>query len=231
MAQMNHETLVSQDENYPYQLSIITDTSDILNKEMKWYQNTIFSENQNDIAQTVNLLNQTYLNSSENFSLLAKSVFGDTILHENGFSTWFHFIARLYNLVMNFISAQLMNDNLYAFSFDPKYLNMTIQELKDQKVRMKYLQVGSMSKCVPQDWFLGYDQFAIYTWLNLGGHQIDEAGHLKTFIRPARSKFNFVNNLDKIAVDYSQDFRESYAADPSGITWYSFCSYVFTRIR
>jgi hypothetical protein len=64
-----------------------------------------------------------------------------------------------------------MNDNLYAYTYDPKYLNMTIEELKDQKIRMKYLQVGSMSKCVPQDWFLGYDQFAIYTWLNLGGHQ------------------------------------------------------------
>ena len=68
MAQMNHETLVSQDENSPYQLSIIQDSSDILNKEMKWYQNSIFSENQDDIAQTVSLLNSTYLNSSENFS-------------------------------------------------------------------------------------------------------------------------------------------------------------------
>ena len=65
---MNHETLVSQDENSPYQLSIIQDSSDILNKEMKWYQNSIFSENQDDIAQTVSLLNSTYLNSSENFS-------------------------------------------------------------------------------------------------------------------------------------------------------------------
>lgn len=68
MAQMNHETLVSQDENSPYQLSIIQDSSDILNKEMKWYQNSIFSENQDDIAQTVSLLNSTYLNSSDNFS-------------------------------------------------------------------------------------------------------------------------------------------------------------------
>jgi hypothetical protein len=59
-----------------------------------------------------------------------------------------------------------------------------------------------MSKCVPQDWFLGYDQFAIYTWLNLGGHQNQEAGFLKTFIRPTKSKFNFFNNLDKTFVDY-----------------------------
>ena len=40
---------------------------------------------------------------------------------------------------MNFISSKLMNDNLYAYTYDSKYLNMTIQELKDQKVRMKYL--------------------------------------------------------------------------------------------
>lgn len=81
MAQMNHETLVAQDDNSPYQKNILKDSSDILKKEMKWYQNTIFSDDQDDIAKTVGLLNQTYLHSSENFQLLAKSVFGDTILH------------------------------------------------------------------------------------------------------------------------------------------------------
>ena len=98
---------------------------------MKWYQNSIFSENQEDIAQTVNLLNQTYLNSHENFSLLAGSVFGDTVLHDNAVQTWLHFAKRLCNLVMNFVSAQLMNDNLYAYTYDPKFLNMTIDELKE----------------------------------------------------------------------------------------------------
>jgi hypothetical protein len=50
MAQMNHETLVNQGESSPYLLSIVKESSDILKKEMKWYQNTIFSDDQDDIA-------------------------------------------------------------------------------------------------------------------------------------------------------------------------------------
>ena len=105
MAQMNHETLVNQDENSPVQLSIIEVNSDILKMEMKWYQNSIFSQDQDDIEQTVDMLNKTYLNSGENFGLLAKSVFGDQVLHQNAFQSWCFFMARLYGLVTNFISA------------------------------------------------------------------------------------------------------------------------------
>jgi hypothetical protein len=45
---------------------------------------------------------------------------------------------------------------------------MDVSELmKIKDLRVKYIQVDSMNKCIPQDWFLGYDQFAVYTFLNL----------------------------------------------------------------
>ena len=45
---------------------------------------------------------------------------------------------------------------------------MPLSELKEVPgVRMKYLQVDILNKCVPQDWYLGYDQFSVYTFLNL----------------------------------------------------------------
>lgn len=61
-----------------------------------------------------------------------------------------------------------MNDNFYAFSYNKTLLNMDVSELmKIKDLRVKYIQVDSMNKCIPQDWFLGYDQFAVYTFLNL----------------------------------------------------------------
>ena len=80
-----------------------------------------------------------------------------------------------------------MNDNFYAFSYDPELLDLSLEELQapeKKNLRLKYVQVDSMSKCVPQDWFLGYDQFAIYTWLNLNGFQEEESGFFRTMIRP-----------------------------------------------
>jgi hypothetical protein len=53
---------------------------------------------------------------------------------------------------------------------------------------------------------VGYDQFAIYTWLNLNGLQNGVAGYLKTFIRPKKNNFNLFNNLDTFTVDFSNDF-------------------------
>ena len=47
-----------------------------------------------------------------------------------------------------------------------------------------------MNKCVPPDRFLGYDQFAIYTFLNLVGNEDEpgkEKGFLKTYIRSKKN--------------------------------------------
>ena len=88
------------------------------------------------------------------------------------------------------MSSHLVNDNFYAFSFNKTLLDMSMHELP-QPMRLKYMQVDSMNKCVPQDWFLGYDQFAIYSFLNLvgkagnrGSLRESASGFLKTYFRP-----------------------------------------------
>lgn len=56
-----------------------------------------------------------------------------------------------------------------------------------------------MNKCVPPDWFLGYDQFAIYTFLNLVGNENEpgkEKGYLQTYIRSQKNSINLLNNLN-----------------------------------
>ena len=68
------------------------------------------------------------------------------------------------------------------------------------------MQVDHMNRGVPQDWFLGYDQLAVYTFLNLGGQLSQQAGYLKTFIRPKIQGISLINNLDVFKVDYSRDF-------------------------
>jgi len=77
------------------------------------------------------------------------------------------FLNGVQKITTNFLSSQLMNDNFYAFSYNKTLLDGNVEDLKDSRV--KYIQVDSMNKCVPQDWFLGYDQFAVYTFLNLAG--------------------------------------------------------------
>lgn len=59
-----------------------------------------------------------------------------------------------------------MKDNLYAFSYNKTLLTLTIAELRQiRSLRLRYLQIDSKHKCVPTDWYLGYDTFAIYTFL------------------------------------------------------------------
>ena len=92
-----------------------------------------------------------------------------------------------------------MNDNFYAFSYNNTLLNLDIQQLSEiRDLRLKYIQVNSMSKCVPQDWFLAYDQFSVYTFLNLAGQREAEGGHLKTYIRPERSGFDFLYGYNSL---------------------------------
>ena len=56
--------------------------------------------------------------------------------------------------------------------------------IKNQSVRFQYLQVDSLNKCVPQDWFLGYDHFIVYSMLNLLKGSDDQQYFLSTYIRP-----------------------------------------------
>jgi hypothetical protein len=60
---------------------------------------------------------------------------------------------------------------IYAYSFNKTLLEMPISELiKVKNIKARYLQIDSKNKCVPTDWYLGYDTFIIYTFLQLGGN-------------------------------------------------------------
>jgi hypothetical protein len=62
---------------------------------------------------------------------------------------------------------------------------LDIDELANRDdIRLKFVQVDSMNKCVPQDWNLGYDQFAVYTFHKLAGQTANEAGFLTTYLWP-----------------------------------------------
>lgn len=130
-------------------------------------------------------------------------------------------------------------DNFYAFAYNSTLLEVPMSELESIKdLRVKYLQVDNLNKCIPQDWFLGYDQFAVYTFLNLqkqiskrfhpilSGNGFDKNqtnppiiknenhefmyGFIKTYFRPERGwKFNPVNNLDRFTLDYAARFKLS----------------------
>lgn len=43
-----------------------------------------------------------------------------------------------------------MNDNFFAFSYNQTLLDMNVNELmKVKNLRVKYIQVDSMNKCIP----------------------------------------------------------------------------------
>jgi len=51
------------------------------------------------------------------------------------------------------------------FSYNKTLLNYSLENLRQLKnIRLRYLQIDSKHKCVPTDWYLGYDTFAIYTF-------------------------------------------------------------------
>lgn len=131
-------------------------------------------------------------------------------------------LTKMYNvlensieLIENLISASVINDNFYAFSFNKTLIETPLDQLKNiTNVRFKYLQVDTLNKCIPQDWFLGYDQFSVYSFINLqkmfGNNNITQrqlGGHLNTYFRPARAwSFNFINNKNRFTIDYKTDF-------------------------
>ena len=56
------------------------------------------------------------------------------------------------------LADKLMNDNFYSFSFNKTLLSMPVKDLHTVPgLRATYIQLNSMNKCIPQDWFLGYD--------------------------------------------------------------------------
>ena len=111
----------------------------------------IVSQDRQDIFQTIESVNDTYRHSLRNFLELSS-------MQIQEHPSLFELPMRILMNINNFLSSVLIIDNFYAFTYDSSLLDLTLDELKARPdVRLKYLQVDSMNKCVPQDWFLGYD--------------------------------------------------------------------------
>jgi hypothetical protein len=75
---------------------------------------------------------------------------------------------------------------------------MTVDELRREKggnLRMRFLQVDSQHKCIPGDWYiLGYDTFAVYTFLRLitqsdfTGGEVNPEGYLRPYLNKYMSQ-------------------------------------------
>lgn len=56
-------------------------------------------------------------------------------------------------------------DNIFAFSYNKTLLETSINDLqKNKTLRVKYLQVESKNRCIPPDWYIGFDTFVIYSF-------------------------------------------------------------------
>jgi len=77
-----------------------------------------------------------------------------------------------------FVSQSLsLKDNIFSFSYNNLLLKLSFEDLrKKTDVKVHYMQIDNRHKCVPTDWYLGYETFAIYTF-----YQISEGiGYLKS---------------------------------------------------
>ena len=105
----------------------------------------------------------------------------------------------LYTVIEHFVKSNLVIDNFYAYSLNETLLDMPIEEVRQiPGIKVRYLQVDTKNKCVPIDWFIGYDAFSIYSFINLIGYgPTSSKGYLKTILRPYPNAFK---------VDFANDF-------------------------
>lgn len=106
---------------------------------MEGIHNLIFSSDNDDIVNTIEILNESYNNSIKNFKRLAQNELltnSPTLL----FTSPVESIEKISKVLGNYASAKLMNDNFYAFSYNQTLLNMDIKDLKKMPdVRLKYI--------------------------------------------------------------------------------------------
>lgn len=84
-----------------------------------------------------------------------------------------------------FVQASSALDYFYAYSKNETLLEMTPEELMNEKdLRVQYLQVDTKNRCIPMDWFIGYEAFTISTFIQLLGYGSQSAGGtLSTILR------------------------------------------------
>ena len=72
---------------------------------------------------------------------------------------------------------------LYAYSRNETLLNMSTEQLREEKdLKLYYLQVDSSQRCMPVGGPISYDTFMVYTFVSLIGYG-QNAGHLKSYLR------------------------------------------------
>ena len=79
---------------------------------------------------------------------------------------------------------------------------MSVDELRSNKtLKFRFLQMDSQHRCVPADWYIiGYDMFAMHTFLRLSRTGEETDGYLKPYFeRNPKSPLTFF-------VDYRADF-------------------------
>jgi hypothetical protein len=105
------------------------------------------------------------------------------------------------------------SSQLYAYSRNGSLLNASTDELRNnQSLRLRFLQLDTQHRCVPTDWYvLGYDTFAIYTFLKLV-QQSD--GGRKGFLR------SYYSSLVESFVDYDSDFDYPELKGLMSFLWY-----------
>ena len=107
-----------------------------------------------------------------------------------------------YTVLEHFVKSNLVIDNFYAYSLNETLLDLPIEEVrKIPGIRVRYLQVDTKNKCVPNDWFIGYDAFSAYSFINLIGYgPTSTKGFLKPILRdfPNDNKVDFENDFHSV---------------------------------
>ena len=110
----------------------------------------------------------------------------------------FDSFVGIHRYIKDFLHFRHAIDSVYIYSNKEEFFNMSIEDLMNVKrARLLYVQVDSNYKHVPIDWFMNYDSFAIYTFLNLVGYG---EGSLGGWMRP------FFRAENKFIVDFKKDF-------------------------
>mmetsp|Transcript_31197 Transcript_31197/g.47774 ORF Transcript_31197/g.47774 Transcript_31197/m.47774 type:complete len:191 (+) Transcript_31197:996-1568(+) len=107
-------------------------SSHILSQEVEG-DNFIVSDDAADIVKTIKILNDTYIHSNRNFVNLVNREFSAASVEDPSSAFYIpvlSYFVKVYKVVTNFLTAQLMNDNFYAFSYDSSLLNSTIEQLE-----------------------------------------------------------------------------------------------------
>lgn len=110
----------------------------------------------------------------------------------------FDSFVGFYRYIKDCLHLRHATDSVYIYSNKEEFFNLSIDDMISVKrARLMYVQVDSSYKHVPIDWFMNYDSFAIYTFLNLvGTGEGSPGGWLRPFFRLE----------DKFTVDFKKDF-------------------------